>query len=198
MSQGPLEVAYEVIEVLEGLQVPYHVGGSFASSLHGVPRQTHDLDLVVDLRPEKVPRLVDRLSGRFYIDADMIYGAIRREGSTNLLHLETGFKIDLFIRQPGPFDSSEFRRHGPQRLSEDSSREVMVKSAEDTLLRKLQWYREGRMVSDRQWTDILGIVQTQGDRLDEDYLHYWAGELELDELLERALASRAENPPDGR
>ena len=117
MRQGPLEVAYEVIEVLEDLEVPYHVGGSFASSLHGVPRQTHDLDLVVDLRPEKVPRLVHRLSDRFYVDADMLHAAIRREGSTNLLHLETGFKIDLFIRQPGPFDRSEFRRHGPQRDS---------------------------------------------------------------------------------
>lgn len=190
MSRGPLDVACEVIEVLEELGIAYHVGGSFASSLHGVPRQTHDLDLVVDLRPEKVHRFASRLGDRFYADPDMILAAIRREGSTNLLHLDTGFKIDLFIRQPGPFDRSEFRRHGPQRLSEDSPREVMVKSAEDTLLRKLQWYKEGRMVSDRQWSDILGIVRTQGDRLDLDYLHYWAGELEVYELLERALAAR--------
>ena len=74
----------------------------------------------------------------------------------------------------------------------------MVKSAEDTLLRKLQWYREGRMVSDRQWNDILGIVHTQESRLDLDYLHYWAGELEVSELLNRALASRVGSLPNDR
>ena len=62
MSQGPLEVAYGVIQALEELGVAYHVGGSFASSIHGVPRQTHDLDLVVDLRVDKVRRFVGLLS----------------------------------------------------------------------------------------------------------------------------------------
>jgi hypothetical protein len=66
---------------------------------------------------------------------------------------------------------------------------VIVKSPEGTLLRKLQWYRLGGESSDRQWNDILGILQTQGERLDRDYLQYWAGELDVTDLLERAIES---------
>ncbi len=194
MNDGPVSVALEVIDVLEELDVAYHVGGSFASSIHGIPRQTHDLDLVVDLKPAKVALFVLKLQDRFYVDSEMIHGAIRRQGSTNLVHLETGFKIDLFIHRPSPFDRSEFRRHHRQQLVEENRREVVVKSAEDTLLRKIQWYREGRMVSDQQWKDILGIVRTQKGKLDDDYLRYWAGELEIDDLLDRALALEDDQP----
>ncbi len=68
----------------------------------------------------------------------------------------------------------------------------MVKSAEDTVLRKLEWYRIGRGVSDRQWNDILGVLRVQGASLDTDYLEYWAAELEVADLLERARSEAAE------
>jgi hypothetical protein len=62
-----------------------------------------------------------------------------------------------------------------------------VKTAEDTLLRKLEWYRLGGEVSDRQWSDVVGIVRTQAERLDGEYLRQWARVLEVDDLLTRAL-----------
>lgn len=187
MNGEPFRVGLRVIEVLEDLQISYHVGGSYASSLHGVPRQTRDLDLVVDLPLAKVHLFAARLQDEFYLDAQAIRSAIQRHSHFNLIHLTSGFKIDLFPRGSEAFDRSEFARGRPQRLTEDPPRDVIVKSPEDTLLRKLQWYRLGGEVSDRQWNDILGIVQTQGKRLDLDYLWYWAGELDLWELLGRAL-----------
>ena len=181
-----LKAVLEVIDAFEELGVPYHVGGSLASSVHGVPRQTNDLDLVVDLPMAAASFLVLRLQDRFYIDGEMIRRAIRRRGSCNLVHLATGLKIDLFIQGRGVFDRMEFARHGPHRL-EDLSRNLVVKSAEDTVLRKLEWYRLGGEVSDRQWNDILGIVRTQGTQLDRGYLRQWASELGVADLLERAL-----------
>lgn len=189
MTGETVQIALQVIGILEDLAIPYHVGGSFASSVHGFPRQTRDLDLVVDLPSSAVPLLVGRLESEFYLDADRMRQAIRRGSSFNLVHLATGFKIDIFVAGSAAFDRSELSRSAPQRLTEDTPRDVLVKSPEDTLLRKLQWYRLGGETSDRQWTDILGIVRTQGDRLDLGYLRHWAGTLEVDDLLERALAA---------
>lgn len=187
MASESLEVALEVIQVLEDLGLPYHVGGSFASSLHGVPRQTRDLDMVADLSPAVVTQLVSRLEDRFYIDAEMIHRAIRNQSSFNLVHLRTGFKIDVFVLGERPFDAMEFKRHRPEKLDEDLDREVMVKSPEDTVLRKLEWYRRGGEISDRQWTDVLGVIRSQGDRLDHDYLRHWSLVVGVADLLRRAL-----------
>jgi hypothetical protein len=189
MNGEIVQIALTVIGVLEDLTLPYHVGGSFASSVHGCPRQTRDLDLVIDLPASAVPLLVSRLEGAFYLDEERIRQAIRKGSSFNLVHLATGFKVDMFVARNGAFDRIELSRAAPQRLTEDSPRDVLVKSPEDTLLRKLEWYRLGGETSDRQWTDILGVIRTQGDRLDLGYLRHWAGTLEVDDLLDRALAS---------
>ena len=183
---GSIEPVLEVIEVFEELEIPYHVGGSLASSVHGVPRQTNDLDLVVDLSPAAAAVLELRLRDRFYIDGDMIRRAIRSRSSFNLVHLATGFKIDVFVLGRGAFDRMEFRRHGAHRL-EALPRELVIKSAEDTVLRKLEWYRRGNEISDRQWNDVLGVIRTQGELLDRDYLREWASELGVEDLLDRAF-----------
>lgn len=182
-----LVTVLDLVDVFEEMKIPYHVGGSLASSVHGIPRQTHDLDLVADLPMAAAAILVLRLQDRFYVDAEMIRRAIRRRSSFNLIHLATGLKIDVFIPGLGAFDRMEFRRHAPQRLLEDPPRDLVVKSAEDIVLRKLEWYRLGSEASDRQWNDILGVIRTQGDQLDRDYLRQWASELSVADLLERAL-----------
>ncbi len=81
-----VRVALQVIEILEDLGISYHVGGSFASSIHGVPRQTRDLDLAVDLNPGHARRLVLRLASDFYVDSEMLRSAIKHRESFNVVH----------------------------------------------------------------------------------------------------------------
>ncbi|MDP1922008.1 MAG: hypothetical protein Q8L14_37550 [Myxococcales bacterium] len=59
----------------------------------------------------------------------------------------------------------------------------------DTVLAKLSWYRQHGEVSDRQWADILGVLQVQVGRLDLTYLRRWATTIGVADLLERAPAA---------
>ncbi len=186
-----LTVALEVIDVLESLGIGYHLGGSYASSLHGFPRQTQDVDVVVELDERVVSELATRLEGDFYVDESTIRRALRSQGSFNILHLESGIKVDFFVRGDDAFDRQEFERHRPELIQVEPERRVFVKTPEDIVLRKLDWYRQGGEVSDRQWTDVMNVIRVQGERLDLEYLQRWARQLEIEDLLERALEAQA-------
>jgi len=92
MVSEPIQVTLKVANAFEQLGIPYLIGGSFASALHGVVRATMDADLVADIPPSQVSFLVALLEKEFYINADMILDAIRHKSSFNLIHLETMFR----------------------------------------------------------------------------------------------------------
>ncbi|HSS76119.1 MAG TPA: hypothetical protein VLV54_05175, partial [Thermoanaerobaculia bacterium] len=170
----PLAVASLVARALADLGVPYFVGGSLASTLHGEPRFTRDADLVAELQPRHAEPLARALAPTFYADAESIHRAIARKGSFNVIHLATAFKVDIFVSKLRAFDRSSFAR---RETAKGDGYDVWISSAEDTLLAKLDWFREGHEVSDQQWRDILAILTVQKDRLDQDYLRTWAESL---------------------
>ena len=196
MLTEPLAVTLSVIDALESLRVPYFVGGSLASAVHGVVRATMDVDIVADLRLEHVEPLVRILGDAFYADAEMMRAAVRRRRSFNLIHLETMFKVDVFVRKERPFDQAQFERRVLQTMTTDPERTAYVASAEDTILAKLEWYRMGGQTSDRQWRDVQDVLKVQEARLDLPYLRHWAAQLGLRDLMERAL-SEAEYQAQG-
>ncbi len=187
-TPASLSIVLEVIGILDDLEVRYHLGGSFASAIHGVPRQTMDADVVVDLDVATVALLIERLRDRFYADLDVAREAVLRHGAFNAIHLATGFKVDFFAKGPGEFDEVELERSERTQISADPPRSAMVKTAEDTILRKLEWFRSGGEVSDRQWRDVLGVIMTVGEDLDWRHLRHWAEKLGVSDLLERARA----------
>ena len=171
-----------VLEALENLGVRHHVGGSIASSVHGLRRTTRDADVVVDLRPEQVRPLVEALEQAYYVDEDMVREAQRCRASFNVIHLDTMLKVDLFVAKDGPFERGEMARARRVAL-EDMT--LTVASPEDVVLRKLHWYRLGREASENQWNDIIGVLKVQ-TALDEAYMDRWAPHLGVADLLERA------------
>lgn len=182
-----LDVTLRVTRALEDLGVPYYVCGSLASSFHGEARSTNDADLVAEVRPEHVASLVQELRAEFYIDDGMIRRAIARQSSFNVIHLETSHKVDVFVKKAQAYAQAALGRRVNAGLSADLRQSVWVSSAEDAVLAKLQWYKLGQCVSERQWRDVIGVMKVQGDALDVAYMRKWAEVLEVAHLLEEAL-----------
>jgi hypothetical protein len=177
-----------VVEALEDLRVTFLIGGSVASSVYGIARATLDADLMADLRSQHVRPLVERLQATYYIDEGAVRDAVRNRASFNVIHLPTMIKVDVFVSKAQPFDRAELRRIRLDTLEDtENARTFPVASPEDMVLRKLEWYRVGGEVSDRQWTDVLGILKVQATALDMVYLRQWAGRLGLSDLLGRAV-----------
>ncbi len=183
-----------VVEVLEQMNVPYHIGGSVASSLYGEGRSTQDVDLVADMRLSHVRPFVKLVEANYYVAEDAIRDAIRRQSSFNLISNETFMKVDIFILKSRAFDQDAVR-HLRQRSLEDGEREFTVASPENTVVNKLEWYKMGGQVSTRQWNDILGILQKQAASLDLAYLDRWSAALGVSDLLERALVEAGLKQP---
>jgi hypothetical protein len=176
-----------VIEALDSLGVRYYVGGSVASSIHGVPRASIDADLIAELGAGHVAPLAARLSALFYLDEGRMRDAVERRLSFNLIHLATMFKVDVFVPKGRPFDVEAIGRARFEALGESpDAPKVMIASPEDTILAKLEWYRRGGESSERQWSDILGLLRVRTGRLDLPYLAKWARALGVADLLERA------------
>jgi hypothetical protein len=189
MQNEPLEVTLKVTGIFEKLGIPYLIGGSLASTLYGLVRTTQDADIVAEMRLEHLEPFVVALQAEFYVDDEMIAESIQRNSSFNLIHRETFFKVDVFIPRPRPFLQAQLARAQRQVFTFEPASPVSAKfaSPEDTILSKLEWYRLGGEVSERQWRDILGVLKTRAGELDLSYLKKWAGELKVSNLLERAL-----------
>lgn len=180
-----VRIAIRVGEILTGIGLRHMVCGSVASSLHGEPRSTVDVDFVVEMTQGDIARMVTALSKEFFVDEAVLRGAVRAGSSCNVIHRETGIKVDLFTLRDREFSRVELSRCSPK-LAAPPDHMLTITSPEDLILTKLEWYRKGDEVSDRQWRDVCGLLKLQAGRLDESYLSRWAKELRVLDLLERA------------
>lgn len=184
-----IEVALRVADALESVGAAYFVGGSLASSLDGQPRATNDIDFVIDMPIGRIGEFVTVLGAEFEVDLDMLRDAVMHGRSANIFYLPLVLKIDLFGHAHGPFDDAEFSRRRAIEVRE--GRVLFVKAPEDTVLRKMLWFRQGGEVSERQWRDLIGVLRTQGPNLDVAYMQGWARHLGISDLLARAAAEAA-------
>lgn len=186
--KSPRDAFARILEVLDLLEIHYLIGGSVASAVYGIARPTMDVDIVVDLPTSKVAEFVRLLTSDFYADPDMIRNALAAGRSFNVIHYATSYKFDFFPLRADEYSQTEFgRRHFIETRSFGEPFECAFATVEDSILRKLLWYRADGEVSERQWNDLLGMVRVSRAALDLHYLNGWAKRLQIADLLQRLL-----------
>jgi hypothetical protein len=181
------EAAVQLFTTLDRLGIRYAVGGSFASSFHGIARATQDIDVVVELPEVLAKELYLAVSPDFYADEEMMLDATRRGMCFNLIHLGSGHKFDLFVAGRHPLGDEQLTRRKVVKTAilAGDPLDVPLVSAEDIVLVKLLWYRAGGEVSERQWNDLANLAEVQRDRADYNYLQAQASRLGVADLLSR-------------
>lgn len=172
---GLAEAFGGIRRALDTAEVRYAIGGSWASTTHGGPRQTNDIDLIAAFTADSLDVFLNALGPDYYLDPD----------NAHVIHRRLAFKFDLFPAN-SPHAKAQLDRSEAVFVSELDDTRVPIVSAEDIIIAKLEWYRAGDGVSERQWRDILGVFLAEGDRLDTVYITSWADRLGLEELYARA------------
>ena len=175
-----------LVAVFERFSIPYSIGGSVASSIHGKRRATQDVDFIAAIQHHHVATLVKLLEDAYYLDAAMIKDAIRQQASFNLLHNDTGIKVDVFVLKTNAFAQQELSR-AKEEVIEPGTRPFYFASPEDIILKKLSWWKMGGGTSTRPWNDSVEVIRHQANVLDFSYLRQSAPYERVTDILEQAL-----------
>lgn len=185
---GDLTVLKNFTDTLDLIGINYVIGGSIASSLYGKVRFTQGVDMTVEPFEGRDDQFFRLVKSDFYISRDAMQQALRQRSSFNVIHLESAFKIDVFIQKDTEFERQLLTRRKFMKLSQRSKKAFSIVSAEDIILLKLRWYQPAGCSSERQWDDVLGILAVQAGKLDFEFLRKWAGVLKISKLLEKVVS----------
>ena len=181
-EDGAGDFLARLVRKLADAGIPHMVVGSFASSFHGVPRGSQDLDLIIDPQLASLRRfLTDLPPAEYYADADAALDALNRRSQFNVIDMATAWKADLIVRKARPFSAEEMRRRVEGDLF---GTRVFLASPEDTLIAKLEWALQSGG-SELQLRDVAGIWQLRHGELDTAYIDHWVAELGLEGLWRR-------------
>lgn len=170
-----ISVFQDVLGRLESAQIEYMVVGSLSSIMYGEPRMTKDMDIVIDIQMKDVTKFENLFpaSGFYCPPPEVLRSEVVARGQFNLIHHDSGLKIDVILRKQSPHSIEEFQRR--RKLSFATGFDAFVASPEDVIVKKLEYYREGG--SEKHLTDIRGVLaQTE---VDHDYLERWIKTLGL-------------------
>ena len=173
-----------VVKTLEDTGISYAVTGSWASITYGLPRTTHDIDLIVALPVEKVPALAAAFPPPIYADLAWMTEAAAAGEFFNIIDPTLGLKVDFWPLRSDEYAQVQF---GRRRREQIASQPVWMLTPEDIILAKLLWYQMS--TSERQWQDIVGVWKVQQNRLDLGYLTQWVKHLNLGDLYEKLTAA---------
>lgn len=172
--------------VIETMHLRYFVTGSTATIVYGEVRFTNDIDIVVDLPEGKVVNFCRQFpSGQFYVSTEAALDAVRTRGQFNIIHPESGLKIDVIIPVENSFNDSRFAR--ARRIEAGNNLDVFFTSPEDAIVKKLEYYQMGG--SEKHLRDIAGILKINQNRLDLGYINKWASALGVAEIWDMARKS---------
>lgn len=168
---------------LEENKIPYMITGAWSTIYYGRPRASHDIDFVVELHIDDLNRIVsvfDKLPEEFLVQVDSILEAVENKSMFQVLHLPTMLKFDFWLLTDEEFDKSRFQRRKKVKVLDQI---MEMASAEDTIIQKLRWYKEGKI--EKHLVDAAFVYQIQNEKLDKKYMETWVEKLELDKYYKK-------------
>ncbi len=178
-SRGFVEKLWKAMEITG---IPYMVTGSFATAVHGVPRATQDIDVIIDPGRDQLLAFLDHFpEAEYYTDVADALEALESRSQFNVIDQRTIWKADFIFRKDRPFSRTEFER---RRKTNILGLPLYAATPEDLLIAKLEWGKAGE--SDRQIRDAAGIIAIQGDGLDRAYIEKWVKAMGLAREWEEA------------
>ena len=186
----------EVARLLEASGIPFFIGGSVASSTWGQVRATMDCDIVVHMNRDQFENLSLRIDWPLTIDRNNIRDNLdhpRPFAAGQILHGETLDRVDLFLMAGTEYDLAALENRRWVSMGDGAS--LPFASPEDTVIAKLRWFELGNRVSDRQWNDLVNVLDVQAGNLDLPYMRKWATVFGLLDLLEEALSQVTPDSP---
>ena len=168
----PEILLYKVAKILQELKIPYAVTGGMAVVAWGEPRYTADIDIIVELVPEKLPYLKKKLLSidkDVYISEEAMKDALERKGEFNFIHPQTGLKVDFWVKGDSLYDKLKIKRAIARKVGKQK---IFFVSPEDLILSKLIWYKESE--SSKHLEDIKTILSNLKLKLDLNYIKNWS------------------------
>ena len=184
-----LEIVADVASRLESLGIRYAIGGSLASSAWGQMRQTNDADIEVYLSPSHIEPLTEAFHDPYLLSKSELQNAVESAApfrSVQLINMDEAFKVDLFLLDDSEYSMSELDRVVTVNISGTTPLKLLA--PENIVIAKLRWFQLGNQVSDRQWNDIVSVLETQRGMLDIEYLSAWSRQFLVSDLLDQALS----------
>jgi hypothetical protein len=187
-----LTVMLPALQAFDEQNLFWYLGGSIASSLHGMQQMAQDIDLVVNLHSQNLPSLLPLLKQYYIFDEDALQEAVSQRTACSLIHRNTLMKVDLIMARQSAFETALYPRIASYSLDERSP-SLPLASAVEMILVKLHRYsqdllsRTDGMRDDAEWNDIVGMLKIQEPPFERDFLEEWARNLKITEMLRQAL-----------
>lgn len=170
--------------------IPYMITGAWSVIYYARPRASHDIDFVVEIDTADTDRVLTamkKLPTEYSVQPHAVREAIQQKSMFNIIHLPTYLKLDFWLLQPDEFDTIRFRRRKRIRLLDQP---MMIATPEDTILKKLLWYREAKI--EKHLIDAAFVYQIQKEKLDTTYLMKWAKKLGVTRTLKQLASMNLE------
>jgi hypothetical protein len=186
---------FPVVEALKAAGISSYIGGSIASSLHGMQQSARDIDLVLIGQcnhSQHLATILATLSEAYLVEPEEIQQALSEGNTVPILHLDTLMKLDLILPETPGFDEAMQASMVSLHLDERYAPFLVASALEMAIWKLVRCARElvtrpDGIVNDAEWNDLLGILKIQGQRLDLTQLTLWAHRLGAGHLLPQAL-----------
>lgn len=173
------ELLFQVSRRLEDAGIASMLTVGLAFAFYAEPRDTIDIDLVIDARESDLDALlmVFPKSEGWYLSETAAREALRTKGMVNAIHSLTGNKFDLIVLKPSEYEQQKFGRRQEKRKGDVK---FWITTPEDLVVSKLVWGMRSK--SEKQARDIR-ILLRDIPELDFAYVERWAHNLGVHDWL---------------